>query len=234
MDLSEAKSVIEAVIFAADGPVSVDQLARVVDELDRDSIAQLIRELQQEYDSARRSFQIIEIANGFQMCTRNEYASWIKKFYATEISTRLSVSALEALAVIAYKQPVTRAEIEEIRGVNSDSVLRTLLERNLIKVIGRKQAPGKPMIYGTTTEFLIHFGLRDLSELPSVDEIERMLGTPQALESPRTRGSEQRGNTRSGGRTPPTYPQGNAGESAPAASTPVKEEMIPEIRKVLG
>lgn len=214
MDSSEAKSVIEAVIFAADGPVSVDQLARVVDELDRDSIAQLIRELQQEYDSARRSFQIIEIANGFQMCTRNEYASWIKKFYTTEISTRLSVSALEALAVIAYKQPVTRAEVEEIRGVNSDSVLRTLLERNLIKVIGRKQTPGKPMIYGTTMEFLIHFGLRDLSELPSVDEIERMLGTPQALESPRTRGSEQRGDT--------------------GASAPVKEEIRPEIRKVLG
>jgi len=120
---------------------------------------------------------MVEVANGFQICTRDEYAPWIRDFYTTEISSRLSVSALEALAIIAYRQPVTRSEIEEIRGVNSDSVLHTLLERNMIKVIGRKRAPGKPMIYGTTTEFLLHFGLRDLSELPSIDEIESMLGT---------------------------------------------------------
>jgi len=182
MDLSKAKSVIEAVIFAADRPVSVEQLAGVVDGLSNDTIAQLIREIQHDYDAAQRSFQIVEIANGFQMCTRSEYASWIKKFYTTEISSRLSVSALEALAIIAYRQPVTRAEVEEIRGVNSDSVIRTLLERNLIKVIGRKQAPGKPFVYATTTEFLMHFGLRDLSELPSVDEIERMLGASRKEE----------------------------------------------------
>jgi segregation and condensation protein B len=187
MDLPKAKCVIEAVIFAADRPVSVDQLARVVDELDNDTIAQLIRELQHEYNTERRSFQIVEIANGFQMCTRDEYAPWIKKFYTTEISSRLSVSALEALAIIAYRQPVTRAEVEEIRGVNSDSVIHTLLERNLVKVIGRRRTPGKPMIYATTTEFLIHFGLRDLSELPSVDEIERMLGTPKEEMRPEIR-----------------------------------------------
>ena len=176
MNLSEAKSIIEAVIFASIEPVSADQLARLI-ELDNETVEQLIRELQQEYDKTRRSFQMIEVANGFQICTRDEYASWIRDFYTTEISSRLSVSALEALAIIAYRQPVTRAEIEEIRGVNSDSVLHTLLERNMIKVIGRKRAPGKPMIYGTTTEFLLHFGLRDLSELPSIDEIESMLGT---------------------------------------------------------
>jgi segregation and condensation protein B len=179
MDTSDAKSIIEAIIFAADSPVSVDQLARVVDGLDNDTIMRLIHELKREYDAARRSFQIVEIANGFQICTRDEYAPWIKKFYTTELSSRLSVSALEALAIIAYRQPATRAEIEEVRGVNSDSVLHTLLERNLIKVLGRKQAPGKPMIYGTTAEFLMHFGLRDLSELPSIDEIEKMLGTPE-------------------------------------------------------
>jgi len=176
MELSEAKSIIEAVIFASSEPVSVDQLARLI-ELDQETVDRLVRELQQEYDTMRRSFQIVEVANGFQICTRDEYASWIRNFYTTEISSRLSVSALEALAIIAYRQPVTRAEIEEIRGVNSDSVLHTLLERNMIKVIGRKRAPGKPMIYGTTTEFLLHFGLRDLSELPSIDEIESMLGT---------------------------------------------------------
>jgi len=179
MDTSQAKSIIEAVIFAANEPVSVEQLARLLDELDGDTVAQLIYELQKEYDATGRSFQIVEIANGFQICTRNQYADWIRKFYTTELSSRLTVSALEALAIIAYKQPVTRAEVEEVRGVNSDSVIRTLSERNLVKIIGRKQAPGRPMIYGTTTDFLMHFGLRDLSELPSVDEIEKMLGTPE-------------------------------------------------------
>lgn len=177
MDRSEAKYIIEAVIFAADRPVSLDQLTMLIETLDGESITQLIGELQKEYDESQRSFQIVEIANGFQMCTRNELAPWIKKYYTTEISSRLSVSALEALAIIAYKQPATRAEVEEVRGVNSDSVIRTLQERNLIEVLGRKQAPGKPMIYGTTTEFLMHFGLKDLAELPSVEEIERMLGT---------------------------------------------------------
>ncbi len=179
MDTSQAKSIIEAVIFAANEPVSVEQLARLLDELDGDTVAQLIYELQKEYDATGRSFQIVEIANGFQICTRNQYADWIRRFYTTELSSRLTVSALEALAIIAYKQPVTRAEVEEVRGVNSDSVIRTLSERNLVKIIGRKQAPGRPMIYGTTTDFLMHFGLRDLSELPSVDEIEKMLGTPE-------------------------------------------------------
>jgi len=178
MDPSEAKSIIEAVLFAADRPVSADQFVALV-ELDSNAIEQLIRELQREYDETGRSFQIVEIANGFQICTRNEFADWIRKFYTSEVSSRLSISALEALSIIAYKQPVTRSEIEEIRGVDSDSVIHTLLERNLIKIIGRKQAPGKPMIYGTTMEFLMHFGLRDLSELPSIDEIERMLGTPK-------------------------------------------------------
>jgi len=178
MDLSETKSIIEAVLFAADKPVSVEQFAIIV-EMDYNTVEKLIHELQQEYDETKRSFQIIEIANGFQICTRSEYASWIKKYYTTEVSSRLSSSSLEALAIVAYKQPVTRAEIEEIRGVSSDSVIHTLLERNLISIIGRKDAPGRPLMYGTTTEFLIHFGLRDLSELPSIDEIEKMLGTPK-------------------------------------------------------
>jgi len=187
MDLAEAKRVIEAVIFAADGPVSLDQLAQLIETLDNDAILQVVHGLQQDYAVSERSFQLIAIANGFQMRTRDEYAPWIKKFYTTEISSRLSVSALEALAVVAYKQPATRAEVEEVRGVNSDSVIRTLMEKNLIRVLGRKQAPGKPMLYGTTTEFLMHFGLRDLSELPSVEEIESMLGTPKEEMRPEVR-----------------------------------------------
>ncbi|MBD3181736.1 SMC-Scp complex subunit ScpB [Candidatus Poribacteria bacterium] len=179
MQQSEAKSVIEAVIFAADRPVTAGQLVSIMVDMDNESIIQLINELKQDYDREGRSFQIVEIANGYQIRTRDKYAPWIKSFYTTEISSRLSISALEALAIIAYRQPATRAEVEEIRGVNSDSVLRTLQERNLIEVIGRKQAPGKPMIYGTTEDFLMHFGLKDLSELPSIDEIERMLGTPK-------------------------------------------------------
>lgn len=179
MELLEAKSIIESIIFAADEPVSVEQLSQLLEEFDNDTILQLIHDLQEEYDTFGHGFQMVEVASGFRIYTRNEYASWIRKFYTTRISSRLTSSALESLAIIAYKQPTTRAEIEEIRGVNSDSVIRTLLERNLIKITGRKQAPGKPMIYGTTNEFLIHFGLRDLSELPSIDEIEKMLGTPK-------------------------------------------------------
>jgi len=180
MILAEAKSIIEAVLFVADRPVSSAQLSTLI-EMDSDDVELLIQELQKEYDETKRSFQIMEIANGFQICTRSEYASWIKKFYTTEISSRLSMSALEALAIIAYKQPVTRAEVEEIRGVMSDSVIRTLLERDLIKITGRKDAPGRPLIYETTSDFLIHFGLKDLNELPSIDEIEKMLGTPKEL-----------------------------------------------------
>ena len=182
MILAEAKSIIEAVLFVADRPLSSNQLAILI-EMDSDDIELLIHELQKEYDDTKRSFQIMEIANGFQICTRSEYALWIKKFYTTEISSRLSMSALEALAIIAYKQPVTRAGVEEVRGVISDSVIRTLLERNLINITGRKDAPGRPLIYGTTSDFLIHFGLKDLNELPSIDEIEKMLGTPKDLRS---------------------------------------------------
>ena len=182
MILAEAKSIIEAVLFVADRPLSADQLAILI-EMDSDDIELLIHELQKEYDDTKRSFQIMEIANGFQICTRSEYALWIKKFYTTEISSRLSMSALEALAIIAYKQPVTRAGVEEVRGVISDSVIRTLLERNLINITGRKDAPGRPLIYGTTSDFLIHFGLKDLNELPSIDEIEKILGTPKELRS---------------------------------------------------
>ena len=178
MDTSEAKSIIEAILFAADRPISPIQFAGLL-EMDVTTAEDILLQIQREYDETGRSFQVIEIANGFQICTRDEYASWIKKFYTIEVSSRLSVSSLEALAIVAYKQPVTRAEIEEIRGVNSDSVIRTLLEKNLIRVIGRKEALGRPLVYGTTTDFLIHFGLRDLSELPLIEEIDTMLGKPK-------------------------------------------------------
>ncbi|HGJ66557.1 TPA: SMC-Scp complex subunit ScpB [bacterium] len=173
--LAEAKSIIEAVLFAADRPVSVGQLAGLL-EMDFDTVESLILELQQEYDTGKHSFQIQEIANGFQICTRSEYANWIKKYYTTEVSSRLTTSALEALAIIAYKQPATRADVEEIRGVNSDGVIRTLLERKLINIVGRKDAPGRPMMYGTTDDFLIHFGLKDISDLPAIEELDNVLG----------------------------------------------------------
>ena len=187
MELTEAKSIIESIIFAADEPVSVIQLSQLLEGLDNDTILRLIYDLKEDYDNSNRGFQMVEVANGFHIYTRSEFAPWIRKFYTTQISSRLTNSALETLAIIAYKQPTTRAEIEEIRGVNSDSVIRTLLERNLIKIAGRKQAPGKPMIYETTSEFLIHFGLRDLSELPSIDELEKMLGMPKEEMKPEIR-----------------------------------------------
>jgi len=178
--LSEAKSIVEAILFAADRPVSVVKLAELL-EMDLDTIESLIYDLREKYDDEKHSFQIMEIANGFQICTRSEYAGWIKKFYTIEIASRLSNSALEALAIIAYKQPATRPEIEEIRGVNSDGVIRTLLDRRLIKILGRKDAPGRPLIYGTTDDFLIHFGLKDISELPAIEEIDKIFGKSQGV-----------------------------------------------------
>jgi segregation and condensation protein B len=127
-------------------------------------------ELIQEYKVRNTGLLIVEIANGYQMVTNPEYAEWVKKFRSSHMSSRLSIPALETLAIIAYRQPIIRAEIEQIRGVNSDSAIRTLLEKRLIKILGRKEVPGRPFLYGTTREFLQYFGLKDLTELPTLKE----------------------------------------------------------------
>lgn len=171
MDRDEAKKIIEALIFVSEKPVSIDALRDVLKEVDPTTIRALIDELNQEYASSNRSFSIKEIAGGFQMLTDPIYSKWISALQKRP-PDRLSGPALETLAIIAYKQPITRSEIEAIRGVNVDGVLHTLEERSLIRSRGRLDTVGRPIQYATTNEFLQHFGLKSLEEMPRLKEFQ--------------------------------------------------------------
>ena len=174
-NLDEVKSILEAILFAASEPISLEQFSQLFDDVSVRQIRQQLMRLRDEYQETNRSFQLIEIANGFQICTDRAYHQWIEKFYTRQIRVKLSPSALEALAIVAYKQPVTRSEVEEIRGVNSDSVLSSLIEKRMLRIAGRKPGPGRSLLLATTDEFLEQFGLKDLSTLPSMEEIEEIL-----------------------------------------------------------
>jgi segregation and condensation protein B len=139
------------------------------------AILSAIEQLNKEYEASNRAMHIVKVAGGYQFATLPRFAEWLGRMVKEKSRRKLSVSALESLAVIAYKQPVTKPEIEAIRGVNADYVLRTLLERNLITIVGRAASPGRPLLYGTTKEFLKHFGLNDLSELPKPREIDELM-----------------------------------------------------------
>lgn len=173
MTKEEAKRIIEALLFATNKPVSINDMVTAledVDAVDAALVRDLLGELNSEYEAQNRSFGIAEIAGGFQLVADAYYAPWIKKLLNREKAQRLSAPALETLAIIAYKQPVTRSEIEGIRGVNVDGVVESLLEKNLIKTSGRREAPGRPFVYAVTEEFLVHFGLRSLEDLPKLKE----------------------------------------------------------------
>lgn len=169
MDRNEAKRIIEALLFVSDKPVSIDTLRDVITDVEPAAARAIIEELNSEYAASGRSFGIKEIAGGFQMLTDPVYSKWISELYKRP-ADRLRGPALETLAIIAYRQPITRSEIEVIRGVNVDGVLHTLEERGLIRTRGRVDAPGRPILYGTTAEFLQHFGLKSLEELPKLKE----------------------------------------------------------------
>lgn len=162
---------VEALLFASEAPLSAADLARLDEELDEDQVEQILAELKQEYDAEERAFTVVEIAGGYQILTRPEYAPVLERFDTVPVAARLSTAALETLAIIAYRQPVGRAEVEDIRGVGAGGVLRTLLERNLVEVVGRGEGLGRPLLYGTTRGFLEHFGFRSLDELPRSDEL---------------------------------------------------------------
>jgi len=174
MDNRDAKSILEAILFISGEPLTVETLRDIL-EIDKSEIERLLRELVNEYQLKNAGLFIAEVARGFQMVTNSVCAPWIKKFLRVPVS-RLSQQSLETLSIIAYRQPVTRAEIDAIRGVSSDGPLGTLLEKRLIKILGRKEAPGRPLIYGTTKEFLRYFGLKDLTELPTLKEFQEVEG----------------------------------------------------------
>lgn len=173
MEYQEAKSVLEALLFISGEPVSLDTLKNIL-EIDKKEIERLAEELMNEYRSRNTGLLIVEVAGGFQMATKPVCAPWIKKLLSITMPTRLSQQSLETLSIIAYKQPAIKAEIDSIRGVNSEGPLRTLLERRLIKILGRKEAPGRPLMYGTTREFLEYFGLKNLLELPTLKEFQEV------------------------------------------------------------
>ncbi len=173
MDRSALKPVIEAVIFSADSPMSFERIAGVMESEDRDELRAALKELVEDYQDSGRGIYIEEVAGGFQLRTRPEHAPWIRRLFKIGVQ-RVSRAALETLSIVAYRQPLTRAELEEIRGVDSAGVLRTLLEKRLVKIVGRQDAPGRPVVYGTTKEFLETFSLKDLSSLPTLKEIESL------------------------------------------------------------
>jgi len=172
MEYRDTKSVLEALLFLSGEVLGVSAIKDIL-EIPETEIKRVMEELITEYRERNTGLMIVEIANGYQMVTNPAYGEWIKKFKTTHLSSRLSLPSLETLAIIAYKQPIIRAEIEQIRGVNSDSAIRTLYEKRLIKIMGRKEAPGRPFLYGTTREFLQYFGLKDLTELPTLKEMIR-------------------------------------------------------------
>jgi len=163
--------IVEAVLFASDAPITADEIARADERLDEDQVEQAIRQLQAEYDDAERSFQIVEVAEGYQVLTRPEFAPYLERFDNVPRPSRLSGPALETLAIIAYRQPLGRLEIEYIRGVGAQGVLKTLLDREMIEVVGRAEGLGRPVLYGTSSKFLEHFGLRSLEDLPRPEEL---------------------------------------------------------------
>jgi len=183
------KALVEALIFAAQEPLSINQIRSIYqgdnvrgDEskhLEPEAVRLLITDLNKEYARHDRPYRIVQIAGGFQFATLSDYAGWLGKLYKEQGRRKLSQSGVETLAIIAYKQPITKAEVEKIRGVNCDYVLKSLLEKELLTVTGRADTVGRPLLYGTTREFLKHFGLNDITDLPRPREIEEILGESQ-------------------------------------------------------
>ncbi len=164
------KRVVEALLFISESPLPLERIGGVIEEVDPSEIRKAIEELKSEYESSKRSLVIQEVAGGYQMTTDPLYAPWLRKFLKKTHGEKLSGPSLETLAIVAYKQPVTRQEIEFIRGVNVEGVLKALLEKGLIRIQGRKEIIGRPLLYGTSREFLEYFGLNSLEELPPIEE----------------------------------------------------------------
>ncbi|BDG36645.1 SMC-Scp complex subunit ScpB [Parageobacillus sp. VR-IP] len=172
MEMSEYKAIVEGLLFAAgDEGLSLQQIASVL-EIKEEQAKEIISALKEEYERGQRGIQLVELAGVFQLATKKEHAPYLKKLVESPSSTSLSQAALETLAIIAYRQPITRAEIEEIRGVKSDKPIQTLMARALIKEVGRAEGTGRPILYGTTKEFLDYFGLKTLEELPPLPELQ--------------------------------------------------------------
>jgi len=176
MDTIELQAIMEAVIYVADDPVKPDQFKEVFPEESSETIEQALKIMVESFNARPGGMMIREVAGGYRMATRPEHHEQIRAYLKTRPNAKLSMAALETLAVIAYKQPVTLAEILAIRGKKSSTAIQTLLERKLVSIQGRKEVVGRPILYGTSKEFLIHFGLNNLSDLPTLEEFAQMAG----------------------------------------------------------
>ncbi len=163
--------IVEAVLFASDAPLTADEIARADEMLDEDQVEDALQFLRAEYDDAARSFELVQVAEGYQVLTRPEFAPYLERFDNVPRAARLSGPAIETLAIIAYRQPIGRVEIEYIRGVGASGVIRSLQDRRLIDVVGRGEGLGRPLLYGTTSFFMEHFGFKSLEDLPRPDDL---------------------------------------------------------------
>ena len=181
IDARELKAILEAILFLSPEPVPVARLMSIVGTVSKAEVVQALEILTHDLDQPGRGIQLVQVAGGYRLVTKQEYGLWLKRMEKAKTTQKLSRSALESLAIIAYKQPLVRAEIEEIRGVETSGVLRTLCERKLVRIVGRKDVPGRPIMYGTTKFFLEHFGLQDLSQLPPLREFKELGESEQSL-----------------------------------------------------
>jgi segregation and condensation protein B len=232
------KQILEALIFASDEPLTAKDIIAIFDMLEEgerprrlseEMILGHIETLNREFEETGRAFRIVKMAGGWQYATLQQFAPWLGKMLREKSKRKLSVSALESLAVIAYKQPVTKPEIEAIRGVNADYVLRTLLERNLVTIVGRAATPGRPLLYGTTRDFLKHFGINDLSDLPKPREIEELMAEAE-YEVEKQMLKELEAKAREEGAEPATDPglvvdQGGSLRDSPSEHPPDVDEL---------
>ncbi len=223
---AQVRAVLEALIFASPQPITAKEITRVLQGVPRQDWERELAELRADYARDERGLQIVEVAAGYQITTRPEYNDWVRELLDPRTPTRLSIQALETLAVIAYKQPVTLPEIIELRGVKSGGVVKTLLEKRLIRITGRKEVVGRPILYGTTKQFLLHFGLRDLEELPKIEEFAEVLGEEvdvaglkRAIESPTP---VQEGLSDPDGEQMPLFEAGAAPPGEPAEAEPAE------------
>jgi segregation and condensation protein B len=182
---AELKAILEALIFASPDPLTPKAMCKLLETEPKEDVLAALAELKQDYERPG-GLQLVEVAGGYQIVTRSDLHEWVRRLFHERTTQKLTVQALETLAVIAYRQPITAAEITEVRGVNTSGVLNTLLERHLIKIVGRKPVVGRPFMYATTREFLIRFGLNDLTDLPKVEDMAEALGLDAPLLIERT------------------------------------------------
>lgn len=239
MQSEDLNRVVEALLLSADAPVALDRIAEIVPDADRTQIRDALAALRDHYDGGGHAFTVTEVAGGWQLYCRPEYAKWVRELQKGRIPAKLSQAALETLAIVAYKQPIVRTEIESVRGVDSSGVLATLLKRNLVTIAGRAPGMGRALMYRTTKEFLRYFGLNSLTDLPRLQEFAEVLGLkPEELESTLAAsealaafGGEDAGSD------PSAAPEGEdaaPADDAEAAPAPADADDVPEHAAVLA